>query len=53
MVFSRSYGAVIGDGREVRPTFDESRADLRRVYAAQVRAFLGGDLDAGRNRRRA
>lgn len=53
MVFSKFYSAVVGDGRTVRPTYNEARADLERVYNAQTRAFLGGDWDAGRNRRRA
>lgn len=53
MVFSKFYNAIIGDGRSARPTYDESRADLRRVHSAQARAFLGGDWNAGRNRYRA
>ncbi len=52
-MFSKFYNAIIGDGRVAHPTYDESRADLRRVYTVQVRAFLGGDSNAGRNRHRA
>jgi hypothetical protein len=53
MVFSKFYNAIVGDGRTVRPTYNETRSDLERVYNTQTRAFLGGDWNAGRNRRRA
>jgi hypothetical protein len=53
MLFSKFYNAVIGDGRLPHPTYDESRADLRRVRSAQGRTFLGRNWNADRNRYRA
>jgi len=52
-MFNKFYTGLIRDGRSARPTYDEARADLERVYSAQTRAFLGGEWDASRNRRRA
>jgi len=47
-MFRKYYSAIIGDGRVSRPTYDEMRQDLRRMYAAQS---LGSEWDAGIDRR--
>jgi len=47
-MFQKYYSAIIGDGRISRPTYDESRRDLQRMFVART---PGSDWDAGIDRR--
>ncbi len=47
-MFEKYYSALIGDGRHNRPTYDETRQDLQRMYLART---LGSGWDAGLDRR--
>ncbi len=47
-MFRKYYSAIIGDGRVSRPTYDEMRQDLRRMYTA---GSLGSGWDAGTDQR--
>ena len=47
-MFRKYYSAIIGDGRVSRPSYDETRQDMRRMYAART---LGSGWDAGIDRR--
>jgi len=47
-MFKKYYSALIGDGRESRPTYDETQQDLRRMHLA---GSLGSGWDAGIDRR--
>ncbi len=47
-MFRKYYSAIIGDGRVSRPSYDETKQDMRRMFVART---LGSGWDAGIDRR--